>query len=120
VDVSRYPIPVGNAPFDLTEIEPRHEHHEIWRGLRAEFPPYIATHSSKQDFYFGPDFLLRRQDYHLDIAGGVAAAQYVYDIAEADEIRLPTRRRAYLRNSEIQPIRDRLMVSIDFSDARFS
>ena len=114
------PFLLAMPGFGVTEIEAWHEDHEIWRGLRAEYPPCIASHSSKQDFYFGPDFLLRRHDYHLDIAGGVAAAQYVYDIAEADEIRLPTRRRAYLRNSELQPIRDRLMVSIDFSDARFS
>ena len=48
---------------------------EIWRGLRATFPDSIATHSREQDFYFGPDGLLRRRDYHVDVAGGFAAAQ---------------------------------------------
>jgi hypothetical protein len=106
--------------FELTEIKPWREGNEIWHGLRAKFPPHVASHSPEQDFYFGDDFLLRRHDYHLDIVGGVAAAQYVYDIAEADGIRLPTRRRAYLRDEQLQPILAQLLVSIDFSDIRFS
>jgi hypothetical protein len=40
-----------------------------WRGLRARFPDRIASHSKAQDFYFGEDFLLRRHDYNLEIAG---------------------------------------------------
>ncbi len=37
----------------------------------------IASHSTEQDFYFGDDFLLRRYDYYVDIAGGFADTQYV-------------------------------------------
>jgi hypothetical protein len=55
------------------------EYGEIWRVLRAKFPPAIASHSAVQDFYFGPDFLLRRHDYELEVSGGLAAAQYVHD-----------------------------------------
>ena len=44
---------------------------------------------------FGSDFLLRRHDYRVDVAGGFAAIQYVYDTVEADGITLPSKRRAY-------------------------
>ncbi|MBW8797885.1 MAG: hypothetical protein JF597_31170 [Streptomyces sp.] len=106
--------------FSVTEIEPWREGDELWRGLRAAFPPDIASHSTRQDFYFGPDHLLRRHDCHVDIAGGFAAAQYVYDIVEADGIRLPTKRRAYRSDAGNRPILDRTMVSIDVSNARFT
>lgn len=106
--------------FTVTEIEPWREGEELWRGLRATFAPHIAGHSHQQDFYFGPDHLLRRHDYHVDIAGGFAVAQYVYDIVEVDGILLPTKRRAYRRDAEGRPIVDRALVAIDLSDIRLS
>ncbi|WP_406379567.1 hypothetical protein [Streptomyces sp. NBC_01618] len=80
----------------------------------------IASHSTVQDFYFGDDLLLRRHDYHVDIAGGFAAARYVTDIEEADGIKFPTRRRAYLCGPDGSPDHDHVMVSIDLSDVHFS
>ncbi|MFD8867237.1 hypothetical protein ACFV1F_23310 [Streptomyces sp. NPDC059590] len=96
------------------------ERDEVWRGLRAAFPSYIASHSTHQDFYFGPDHRLRRHDYHVDVAGGFATAQYVYDCVEADGIVLPTKRRAYRRDTHGRPIMTQLMVSIDLSEVTFS
>jgi hypothetical protein len=87
------------TPFLLTmdgvqvmEGEPWTEGRETWRVLHARFPGSIATHSALQDFFFGDDLLLRRHDYNVDVAGGFAGAQLVYDYikAEADGIRLPT------------------------------
>jgi len=66
------------------------------------------------------DLLLRRHDYNVDVAGGFAGAQLVYDYIEADGIRLPSRRRAYTRGTDSRPRLDPLMVSIDISDVRFS
>ncbi|MEV5799852.1 hypothetical protein [Streptomyces collinus] len=114
------PFLLAMPGFTVTEIEPWREGDELWRGLRATFPPEIASHSTHQDFYFGPDRLLRRHDYHVDVAGGFAAAQYVYDCVEADGIVLPTKRRAYRRDSDGHPILDEVMVSIDLSDIHFS
>jgi len=104
---------------EVAEIEPRHEGRETWRGLRARFPDTIASHSREQDFYFGPDFLLRRHDYHVDVAGGFAAAQYVHDIVAVDGLKFPSKRRAYLRGPDLQPARDLLFVSIDLGHFRF-
>ncbi|MCX4515582.1 hypothetical protein OHA27_35790 [Streptomyces sp. NBC_01619] len=114
------PFLLAMPGFTVTEIEPWQEGDEAWRGLRATFPPRIASHSTHQDFYFGPDRLLRRHDYHVDIAGGFAAAQYVHDYVEADGILLPTKRRAHLRDPEGHPIADKIMVSIDLSNVHFS
>jgi hypothetical protein len=102
------------------EVEPWAEGNRIWRVLRVEFPDWIATHSRIQDFYFGDDLSLRRHDYNVDIAGGFAAAQIVSDYIEADGIRLPNKRRAYLRGPDHRPKLDVLLVSIDISDARFT
>ena len=96
--------------FNVTEITPLQEGPETWRCLRVEF----------QDFYFADDGLLRRHDYHVDVAGGFAAAQYVGEYVEAQGFRFPSRRRAYLRGEDRQPLRERVMVSIDLSDFRLS
>ncbi|HXP50349.1 MAG TPA: hypothetical protein VN922_10360, partial [Bacteroidia bacterium] len=100
--------------FEVTEISPWQEGGEVWRGLRVKFPNEIASHSKEQDFYFGDDFLLRRHDYHLDVAGGHLVAQYIYDIVEADGLRFPTKRRAYLRGPHLKPIRNILLISITY------
>lgn len=110
----------GDAGFNVAEISPWQEGPEAWRGLRVEFAYHIASHSRFQDFYFVDDGLLRRHDYHVDVAGGFAAAQYVSEYVEAQGFRFPSRRRAYLRGEDRQPLRERVMVSIDLSDFRLS
>ena len=104
----------------VEETEPWREGEETWRVLRAYFPGSIETHSFIQDFFFGEgDFMLRRHDYNVNIAGGFPAAQLTSNYATANGIRLPTRRRAYTRGPDRRPILEMLMVSIDFSDVRF-
>ena len=45
------------------------------RVLRAHFPGSIETHCLVQDFFFDEELVLRRHDYAVNIAGGIAAAQ---------------------------------------------
>jgi hypothetical protein len=106
--------------FEITEIASWQEGAERWRGLRVRFPDEIASHSKEQDFYFGEDFLLRRHDYHVDIAGGFPVAQYVGDVVTVDGLRFPMKRRAYMRAPDLKPVRDLLMVAIDFNNFRFT
>jgi hypothetical protein len=106
--------------FEVREIEPWREGTEIWRGLRATFPMTVASHSTEQDFYFGPDMLIRRHDYHVEIAGNFPAAQYISDPVSVDGIKIPTKRRAYLRDADLSPLLDTPMVTIDLSDFRFN
>ena len=54
------------------------------------------------------------------MAGGFSTAQYVYDIVEAQGLRFPRKRRAYMRNDDLTPNYKHLMVSIDLSNFRFS
>jgi len=114
------------TPFLLTmdgvsvhEIAPVNEEGQSWRGLQAQFPPQIATHSSVQEFYFGDDYLLRRHDYRVEVAGGFAAVQYVHDIVDADCIKLPSKRLAFRADARDNAIPDQVMVSIDLSDICF-
>ncbi len=101
--------------FEVREIAPWHEGAEVWRGLRATFPAAIASHSTEQDFYFGPDMLIRRHDYRVEVAGGFPAAEYVSDTVSVNGIKIPTKRRAYLRDERLAPMLDTLMISVDLS-----
>ena len=85
------------TPFLLTlegvsgrGIAPVEADRQTWVGLQAQFPPEIESHSAVQEFYFGEDHLLRRHDYHVEVAGGFPAVQYVYDIVEAEGIKMPS------------------------------
>jgi hypothetical protein len=63
----------------LEEQAPWIESGEIWRRLRAFFPPELHRRSREQDFYFDADFLLRRHDFRLMSQAGLAAAQLIHD-----------------------------------------
>lgn len=110
------PFLLADRDVTVADIAPMGAEGEIWRGLRATFPARIATHSRDQDFYFGPDGLLRRHDYHVDVAGGFAGAHLVADFVKVEGLRFPTRRRAYRRGDDLRPLLDPVMVSIDLSD----
>jgi hypothetical protein len=114
------------TPFLLTmdgvrveETEAWREGQETWRVLRAYFPGSIETHNQIQDFFFGEDFMLRRHDYRVNIAGGFEAAQLTSDYVVANGIRLPSKRRAYTRGLDRRPILEMLMVAIDFNEVQF-
>ncbi len=110
------PFLLAEPDVVVTAIAPIEQDGEVCRGLRARFPARIATHSAEQDFYFGPDGLLARHDYHVDVAGGLAAAHLVSDFVEVAGFRFPTRRRAYRRDDDGHPVLDPVMVSIDLSE----
>lgn len=114
------PFHLAMNGVEVSELEPWREGSETWRVVRARFPKSIATHSDIQDFFFGEDFLLRRHDYNVDVAGGFDAAQHVFNYIEADGIKLPSKRLAYTRGPDHRAALDPLMVSIDISDVHFS
>ena len=78
-------------------------------GLDCEcrYADEFASHSLLQEFYFGSDpaapprLSCRRR-------GGFAAIQIVYDIVEADGIKLPSKRRAYRCDASGRPLADEL------------
>jgi len=114
------PFFMAMSDFEVREIEPIKEGAEQWQGLHVRFPKHIASHCDEQDFYFGDDFLVRRHDYQVDVAGSFPAAQYIDGMVSVQGLKMPTRRRAYVRGPDLRPIRDLLMVSIDLSDYVFA
>jgi hypothetical protein len=104
----------------LAEEEPWTEEDETWKVLRAYFPGHIVSHCAVQRFYFGPDRLLRRHDYNVDVAGGFAAAQLTTNYIESCGIKLPSRRRAFAMGPDSRPIPELLMVAIDLSNVVYS
>ena len=91
------PFLLNENDFVTEELEPWHEDHETWRRLRAVFPERIACQNRDQIFYFGPDGLLRRHDYNMDIVAGVPTADYTDDHQIFGGISFPTLRRAVRR-----------------------
>ena len=116
MDLPQHPFFLAMPGFEVEEISPWIEGDETWRVLRAKFPVNIASHSSTQEFYFGPDFLLRRHDYQVDIAGSFPAAQYVYDLQEFAGFWFPTKRRAHPRNADLTAEKDRTYIWIDVTE----
>lgn len=106
--------------FETEQLDPVVDDGTTLTGVRVRFPTGFASHSTLQEFYFGPDHLLARHDYRVDVAGGFPAMQYVSEFVEADGILLPSKRRAYRRGDDGRPILEELMVSIDLSEISFS
>jgi hypothetical protein len=114
------PFLVTLPGFTVREIEPVVENGVTLTGLQMQFPPGLVSHSTLQEFYFGPDLLLARHNYRVDIAGSFSAIQYISNLVEADGILVPTKRRAYRCGDDGTPIMADVMVSIDLSDVHFS
>jgi hypothetical protein len=112
-------------PFSLAEegaqiwnIEPLESSGELWHGIRAVLPERFATHSRAQEFYFGDDMLLRRQDYTLDIAGGFNVANYASELVDVKGLKLPSKRRGFLCDKKYGEQSDLALVSLDMSNFR--
>jgi hypothetical protein len=105
--------------FVTAELPPWSENGEVWRPLKATFPSDVASHAREQVSYFGPDGLLRRHEYAVDVLGGTVGANYAADYRTVGEIVVPFTRRVYGVDNELRKIADPLLVSIDFQDICF-
>ena len=108
------------AGFECEEIEPWNESGEQWRRLKVTFPDYIASHTKTQITHFGPDGLMRRHDYTVDILGGNSGANYSTNYREFQGIKMPTTRRIYAYDGAMQKVPEPLLVSLDFGALTFS
>jgi hypothetical protein len=106
--------------ISVDELQPVEDGGVELTGFQVRFGAGFASHSTVQEFYFGPDLLLARHDYRVDVAGGFQAVQYISELVDADGILVPTRRRAYRCGEDGRPNLSELMVSIDLSDVHFS
>jgi hypothetical protein len=116
-----------NTPFLCTwsgfvtdEIAPIQVGSETWRRLEVTFPEDIKSHTRKQVFCFGPDGLLRRHDFTIDVIAGAPAELYATDYRDVDGIIVPTKRRAYTSQGDGDPKSAPLMVAIDMGEITIS
>jgi hypothetical protein len=107
------------AGFAVAEIEPWLEQDETWRRLAVTFPPYLASHSAQQTFYFGADGRLRRHDYEVEVAGCFPAAHFVSDYQTVSGMLMATKRRVFPRQPDNMPARNVLTIAIDLEHIHF-
>jgi hypothetical protein len=112
-----------NTPFLYTqegfvteELAPIGVNGETWRRLKVIFPDNVKSHTREQISCFGPDGLLRRHDYTVDILGGATGLNYASDYRNVDGIIFPTKRRVYAYEGDYLPVMDPLLVKIDMGD----
>jgi hypothetical protein len=106
--------------FVTEEFAPWHENGKEWRTLRVIVPDYIASHSHDQKAYFGPDGLLRRHEYTVDVMDGASGLNYATDYHNVDGIVVPTTRRVYAADINKRKIPEPELVAIDICDISFS
>jgi hypothetical protein len=106
--------------FATEELSTWQENGEEWRTLKVIVPNSIASHSREQVVYFGPDGLLRRHEYTVDVMGGASGLNYAADYRNVDGIVVPTKRRVYAADASKQKIPEPVLVAIDIRDISFS
>ena len=106
--------------FETDEIAGISVDGEMWRRLKITFPDYIKSHSREQISCFGPDGLLRRHDYTVDILGGATGLNYASEYREVGGIIFPTKRRIYSYEGDYQLVPEPLLVSIDMGEITVS
>ncbi|WP_321878102.1 hypothetical protein [Paraburkholderia bannensis] len=107
------------AGFQTEELPEWSENGETWRRLKVVFPEWIATHGREQLFYFGPDGLLRRHDYTVDVMGGAQGANYASNYRNVRGIIVPMSRRVYAYDEQRRKVEEPLLVTIDMRSVDF-
>lgn len=114
-----------NSPFLYTyegfatqEISSIQVEGETWRRLKVTFPDTVKSHTKEQISCFGPDGLLRRHDYTVDILGGATGLNYASDYRNVDGIIVPTRRRVYAYEGDYRLVKEPLLVAIDMGEIK--
>jgi hypothetical protein len=102
--------------FTTEEIPSIQVEGEIWRRLKVTFPDIVKSHTKEQISCFGPDGLLRRHDYTVDILGGATGLNYASDYRDVDGIIVPTKRRVYPYEGDYQLVKEPLLVAIDMGE----
>ncbi len=115
------PFLYGYPGFVTEELEePWLEDGEEWRRLDITFPDSVASHTRRQRSYFGPDGLLRRHDYTVDILGGTAGANYAYDYRTVDGLVVPATRTIYGYQGDHRMVETPVLVAIKFDELAYS
>lgn len=106
------PFLYARPGFVTEEIAPIEVDGETWRRLKVTFPDHIKSHTREQISCFGPDGLLRRHDFTMDVLGGAPGQLFATGYRDVDGIIIPTVRRAYAEQDGGQIV----MIAIDINE----
>jgi len=106
--------------FSSEEIASWEEDGEQWRALKVTFPGSIAGHTRDQVSYFGPDGLLRRREYTVDVLGNAPGLNYASDYRTTNGIVVPHKRRVFAYDSKKRKVAEPVLVAIDIQEIEFS
>ena len=109
------PFLYAQPDFVTEEISPIDVDGERWRRLKVIFSDRIKSHTKEQISCFGPDGLLRRHDYTVDILGGATGLNYAYEYREVDGLQFFTKRRVYAYEGDYVLVPEPMLVNIDVS-----
>ena len=109
------PFLYAQPGFMTEEISPIEVDGEHWRRLKVIFPDHIKSHTKEQISCFGPDGLLRRHDYTVDILGGATGLNYAYDYREVGGLQFFTKRRVYAYEGDYVLVPEPLLVDIEIA-----
>jgi hypothetical protein len=112
------PFLYAREGFVTEEIASIQVESEIWRRLKVIFPDEVKSHTREQISCFGPDGLLRRHDYTVDILGGATGLNYASEYRDVGGIIVPTRRRVYAYEGDYQLVKEPLLVAIDMGEIK--
>jgi hypothetical protein len=99
--------------FETEEIASIEVNGERWRRLKITFPNRIKSHTREQISCFGPDGLIRRHDYTVDILGGATGLNYASEYRDVEGIIFPAKRRIFAYEGDYQLVPEPLLVGID-------
>ena len=83
-------------------------------------PDSIAAHTRNQISYFGPDGLLRRHEYTVDVLGNAPGPNYASDYRTANGIVVQHKRRVFGYDSKSEKVTKPLLVAIDIHEIEFN
>ena len=110
------PFVFGEPGYEAREVAPVVHEGQALRGLAVRFPEGVHSHTREQRFYFGPDGLLRRHDYTVDVWADTPAAHFLSDYVDVDGLMYPTRRSVFGIHPDGSINRDFNAVTIELSD----
>jgi hypothetical protein len=108
------PFLLTRPDVEVEELPPWQEHSELWRRLRARFPPDILTQSPEQIFYFDEKALQRRTDHDLL---GSRIAHYSWAHQTFNGIVVPTLQRSLMLQPDGTSIAKPVLIDIEIFDA---
>jgi len=114
------PFSFTRPGFGISEGDPWTEAGKTYRRMNVTWPANLATHNSNQVVYLDEAGLIFRHDYTVEITGNTAAAHYMTEYVDVSGIQVPTRHRIYPRTADGQSDPSLLIVSIDYTDVRYT